>query len=177
MELTIRKGGIEDIDNLSAFLQEIREGMEHKEWFYLDPPEDLREFMVRGIMDLWLAMDDNRIAAMFYTIVPGLSEINYGQDLDCTEEELLRVVHMDTVAVHPEYRGLGLHRKLVALAEEELSSRGEAILLCTVHPDNCYSLRNVLAQGYTIQKRLEKYGSVRYILRKDILPNFEKTEK
>lgn len=75
---------------------------------------------------------------------------------------------MDSAAVYPEYRGQGLQKRLLEEAEKEIRRAGKRILLCTVHPDNPYSLQNVLKQGYTIQKRAEKYGSVRYILRKDI---------
>ncbi len=169
MDIVIRKGSAGNLDDVLKFLQKIQDGMRNKDWFYLDPPEMIRLYMSSGIMDLWLALDDNRIVGMFYTLIPGLEDCNYGYDLDLCEEELLRVIHMDTVAVHPDYRGLGLHRRLMALAEEELRSGGWRILLCTVHPDNQYSLNNVLHRGYTIEKQVGKYHSVRYILRKDIL--------
>ena len=63
---------------------------------------------------------------------------------------------------------MGLQRKLLEEAESWIRQEGKQILLCTVHPDNYFSLSNVLKQGYTIQKKLEKYGSIRYLLRKDI---------
>ena len=84
------------------------------------------------------------------------------------------MVHMDTSVVHPAYRGQGLQRKMVQTAEKALSGRGEKILLCTVHPENQYSLRNMQTQGYSIRKRVEMYGSERYILQKNI---FGKNEK
>lgn len=168
MRIVIRKGDIRDTENFLRLLAEVREGMAHKEWFYLDPPEDVREMMGNGTMQLWVAMDEERLAAAFDILTPGLAECNYGYDLGFTEAELLRVINMDTAAVHPDYRGLGLQRKLMQTAEKELSGAGERILLCTVHPDNRFSLQNVLSQGYTIEKKLEKYGSVRYILRKGI---------
>lgn len=168
MELTFRRGTLSDTENFIQFLESVREGMAHKEWFYLDPPEVVREMMVSGDMQLWLAMDADRIAAAFDILYPGMASYNYGYDLDFSEEELRRVVHMDTSAVHPDYRGLGLQRKMVQTAEEELSGSGRKILLCTVHPENQYSLNNMLNRGYTIQKRVGKYGSERYILRKNI---------
>ena len=85
-----------------------------------------------------------------------------------TGRELLQVVHMDTAAVHRDYRGRGLQRTMVEIAEQELSGQGRRILLCTVHPENRYSLNNMQNRGYEIQKRVNLYGSERYILRKDI---------
>lgn len=168
MKITIRKGTIADTEAFTRFLDEVREGMEHKEWFYLDPPEFVREQMENGTMQLWVACDGGRMAAAFDLIVPGLERYNYGYDLDLSEEDLMRVINMDSAAVHPDYRGMGLQGKLIRKAEMEIAAAGHRILLCTVHPENRFSLNNVLKQGYVIQKKLKKYGSVRYLLRKDI---------
>lgn len=169
MEIEIRKGTMQDTENFIRLLYEVRENMEHKEWFYLDPPEEIREMMESGAMQLWVAMDGDRLAGAFDILRPGLGEFNYGYDLGFSEGELLRVINMDTAAVHPDYRGLGLQRKLMQTAEAEIQKEGERILLCTIHPENRFSLSNALKQGYTVQKELPKYGSVRYVLRKDIL--------
>ena len=168
MNLVIRKGNKEDIEQFNDLLRFVRDSMEHKEWFYLDPPEQVLSMMEEGIMDLWVAMDGKKMVAAFDLLRPGEREFNYGYDLVLTEEELPLVINMDSAAVHPEYRGLGLQQRLIQCAEEMLSKEGRRILLCTVHPDNRFSLQNVLKQGYTIQKKMEKYDSVRYFLRKDI---------
>ena len=75
---------------------------------------------------------------------------------------------MDNAAVHPDYRGNGLQRRLVQIAEQSLAEQGSRILLTTVHPENQYSLNNMRSQGYSVQMLLNKFGSRRYILRKDI---------
>lgn len=168
MAIEIRKGTLRDTEDFIHLLQIVREGMENKAWFYLDPPQDVRDMMTDGTMQLWVAMDGNRLAAAFDILVPGFESFNYGYDLGLSKEELLRVVNMDTVAVHPDYRGLGLQNSLMQKAEAEIRKRGNRILLCTVHPENTFSLNNILCQGYTIEAELPKYGSVRYVLRKDI---------
>ena len=168
MDIRIRKGTVDDVEALILFLEEVRNGMDHPEWFYLDPPDAVRKYMRSGTMQLWLAMDGDQIAAIFDYLIPQMDDYNYGYDLDFEQEALLRVINMDNSAVHPSYRGLGLQRKMIEIAEEYIRSTGPHILLCTVHPDNRFSLEHVLKQGYTIQKKLSKYGSVRYLLRKDI---------
>ena len=169
MTLEIRKAIPEDTEPFLALLRQVREAMPRKEWFYLDAPEDVREMLRNGVMKLWLAMDGSRIAGAFDYLLPGLEPYNYGYELNLPEENLRQVVNMDTVAVHPDYRGMGLQRKLIGTAEDSLRREGNRILLCTVHPDNVYSLRNMLALGYGIQTRKTMYGSVRLILRKDLL--------
>lgn len=168
MNLTIRKGTLQDTEKLICLLQEVRQRMERKDWLYLDSPEEVRQMMADGTMQLWVAEDGERLAGIFDILIPGLSEYNYGYDLAFTEAQLLRVIHMDTAAVHPDYRGKSLQRILMQEAERYAARMGERILLTTVHTENSYSLNNILAQGYSIEKRLPKYGSERYILRKDL---------
>lgn len=167
MEITIRKGTLEDTESLITLLQEVWQRMDNKEWLYLDDPDEVRAMMSNDTMQLWVAMDGDRIAASFDILIPGLQSFNYGYDLDFEETMLLQVVNMDTIAVHPDYRGMGLQQQLMTEAENWAFANGYPILLCTVHPDNHFSLRNMLNLGYQIQKELPKYGSNRYILRKD----------
>lgn len=167
-QIIIRRGTQSDTEAFIHLLAEVREGMTNKAWFYLDAPEDVREMMENGVMTLWVAMDGDRLAGAFDSLTPGLEDYNYGYQLGFSQEELKKVINMDTAAVHPDYRGQHLQRRLLQAAEADLSGQGEKHLLCTIHPDNVYSLNNALAQGYTIQKTLPMYGSVRHILRKDI---------
>ena len=169
MELTIRTGTLADAEQFISLLREVRQGMPHKEWVYLDPPEEVRQMMMDRTMELWVAMDGEQMAAAFDILHPGLASFNYGYDLELAELDLTRVVNMDTVAVRQPYRGMGLHKQLMQIVEEELARRGSQILLCTVHPENHFSLNNFLALGYSIERKLQKYGSVRYILRKELL--------
>ncbi len=167
--MEIRKGNREDTEQFIELLYDVRNGMEHPEWFFLDSPQEIRELMDNGTMQLWLAVDGNRLAAALDILIPGLEEYNYGYDLGLDEADLPRVINMDSAAVRPDYRGQGLQKRLLEAAEHEIAQMGDRILLCTVHPDNRFSLDNVLKQGYAIQRKIEKYGSVRFVLRKDIL--------
>lgn len=168
MDITIRKGTQEDTEGFILLLREIWDEMECKDWFYLDPPDVVREMMSDGAMELWVAMDGERLAAAFTVLIPGLGSMNYGYDLEFDEESLLQVANMDTIAVHPDYRGFGLQRLLMQEAEIWAFANGYRTLLCTVHPDNCFSLNNMLKLGYSIERKLPKYGSVRYLLKKEI---------
>ena len=168
MSIEIRKGTSADLDAYAELLYNVHKNMSNKEWFYLDSREELQQQMDEGIMELWLAVDGEMVVGAFDLLVPGLRPINYGYALGFTKEELLQAVNMDSAAVHPDYRGRGIQRKLLQMAEVWLKEQGKRILLCTVHPENTYSLGNVRNLGYTVQKKIPIYGSVRYVLRKDI---------
>ena len=166
--IEIRKGTQYDVEPLITLMASVRAGMVCKEWLYLDTPDEVRRMMTSRTMSLWVAMDGERLAAAFDMLYPGLEPYNYGYLLGFSPEKLRKVINMDTAVVHPAYRGLGLQRKLMRCAETSFAETEEHILLCTVHPDNVFSLNNVLSQGYTIEKTVALYGSIRHVLRKDI---------
>lgn len=168
MKISLRKGSAADIEQVIALLHEVKNGMGSGEWFFLDPDDEIRQMMEEGVMELWAAEADGKLAGIFTILHPGLESFNYGYDLDFDEELLMRVVQMDTAAVLPDYRGQGLQKRLMETAEAEIRKHPGRILLCTIHPDNRFSLANVLKQNYRIEKTVEKYGSVRHVLRKDL---------
>lgn len=163
--IKIREGTRQDIQRVLTFLAQIQAEMPNPEWFCLDTPEEFRQRMENGSTRLWVAEEGERLAGVFTVVFPGTSPVNYGWQLNLPPEDLARVVNMDTAAVHPNFRGQGLQRRLMQTAEKELGPG--KILLCTIHPDNAYSLRNAQSQGYEIQATLPMYGSIRHLLRKD----------
>lgn len=168
MEIIIRKGTLDDLNPLIELLCSVWEELEQKYWLYIDPPEEIRQLLDDGFLKLWVAMDGQTLAAAFSLLIPGLESLNYGYDLNFSDAELLKTVNMDTVVVHPDYRGRGLQQRLMLEGESWAKKRGYQTLMCTVHPDNCFSLNNMLQLGYTIQLKIPKYGSVRYVLMKNI---------
>ena len=62
------------------------------------------------------------------------------------------------------YRGNGFQRKMWKYIINNLPIN--AIIVCTIHPDNCYSLNNALSLGFEIKKEVNIYNnSPRYILK------------
>lgn len=106
--IEIREGTRQDIQRVLTFLAQVRAEMPHPEWFCLDTPEEFRQRMENGSMRLWVAEDAQRLAGVFTVVYPGISPINYGWKLNLPPEDLVRVVNMDTAAVHSDYLGQGL---------------------------------------------------------------------
>ena len=172
MEFTFEKATINDIAALTQLVEEVWNTIEHKEWFALyDISDYIREFVDTEKGCIWKAIDTatRRIAGIYIVTYPGTDADNLGYDIGLSESQLLQVVHMDTVAVHPFYRGHGLQQTFTLLMERELLSGGFRYFMCTVHPDNIYSKSNMEKCGYKVMKTSLKYGGLpRLILLKNI---------
>lgn len=169
MMIEIRKAEKNEIKQFISLLHQVKEEMEHPEWFALDPDEVVMNLFEQGRMKIWLAMDRDVVAGAFSIVIPNLEEYNLGYELNMNNEQLMRVVHMDAAAVRQQYRGQGLQKRLMQEAEQEIRKIPNRILLCTVHPDNFASLNNLLKQDYSKMKLLNKYDSIRYIMKKELL--------
>lgn len=99
----------------------------------------------------YLVKAGSRVVGFYLVEMPGLDPSeNLGYMIGLSEDDLVRVACMDSVAIEPGYRGRGLQRKLAALCESEAMQRGYDIYLGTVDPRNTPSLRNFIADGYDV---------------------------
>ncbi len=154
----------------------VKEAMpeDQQEWFSIDNlEEELGDFR-EGKVSCYFAMKrlengEEEPAALFFTEIPGLTEHNLGHHVGFSEEELRRVVHMDTAVVLPEHRGHGLQSRLMAFPEEELKKAGFTHLMGTVHPENPYSHKSFEKIGYRVVWSGLKYGGKpRDLMEKDL---------
>jgi len=119
-------------------------------------------------VDLCLGtFDGARLAAFGLMVVNRESQTrNIGQKNGLAPEECVSV---DTIFVDPDYRGLGLQRYLLIAMMDLARSLGAKQALVTVAPNNEFSLKNVMDQGFEIMVRKLLYGGRdRYVLKKNL---------
>lgn len=145
---------------------------EQKIWFSINAIDQEACRIDSGEDMAWLAEDadaDNRLAGVFIVEFPRDSVDNMGHYAGLSGEQLQQVVHMDTAAVLPDYRGQKLQKRLMETAETELRQQGYRYLMCTVHPENPYSRGNILSMGYEkIWEGLKYGGKPREVMLKTI---------
>lgn len=172
MKFELTKACAEETPLLAGLIKEVWADMEHREWFAPEEDDDyIRRLISQGKGVVWKATetDTGRIAALFIIVYPGNDPENLGYDIGLPAYELNKVAHMDTVVVHPDFRGYGLQRQLALKAEEFLHNDHYRYLLCTVHPDNRFSRYNMEKVGYRCVRQVLKYGGLpRMILMKEI---------
>ena len=163
MEFIFEKATKDDITALTQLTEEVWNTMEHKEWFALNNVSQyIANFIDSEKGCVWKATDmgTRRIAGMYIVTYPGTDPENLGYDIDLSGAQLSQVAHMDTVVIHPLYRGQSLQRKLTLFLEQELLPGGFRYFMCTVHPDNKYSRNNMEKCGYQVMKTAFKYGGL-----------------
>lgn len=121
-----------------------------------------------------------------FAVLPMGSVSDIAEKPRTPESGLASVCEADSVAILPEWRGLGLQRELQKLGEDEARRRKCRYMIATVHPRNERSLRNFCREGYAIEARVSievpedrvlRDGQVasnhlitveRYVVRKDL---------
>lgn len=167
----VEKASVKDADEIIELIQYVHDNMENQQWYVIDDINYYAHYLEEGNGIGYKAVDEEngKIVGIFIAIIPETKETNLGYDIGFTEEKAKKVAVMDTAAILPAYRGQNLQYRTMVEAEKELKTLGYRYLLCTVHPDNRFSLHNVQKQGYEIMMTKEKYGGyLRHILLKEI---------
>lgn len=165
----IKKAEDCDVEQIMEVMESVKR-VTKPEWFVADDRDYIKDHIEKSGFILKAETKEKKIAGFFMVDFPRESSANMGIDLGLKGEALNQVVHMDSAAVLPEFRGNHLQEEMMKKAEEILDETGKyRYRMCTVCPENQYSLHNVQKMGYRILKTAEKYGGLlRHILYKDM---------
>ena len=163
--LAVRFCSPQDLDALLALQKIIEEHLPDSAIFVSTTPEEWSEHLqTPHVIGLW---DSETLAAYGLFLLCGLSEENYAWHLGFPQERIPLWANMDTIVVHPDYRGNGLETALLyrmeALCPPEIQG-----FCCTISPNNPHSLESARRAGYVPMQRASMYGGYdRWILKKE----------
>lgn len=170
MEFLIRRATSEDVEQIMDIMREAKASLVHAQWFVSDDEEYVRNHLEDNGFILVAETEGRELAGFFLAKRPDREE-NLGIRLGFDEGKLSRVMIMDTAAVAVKYRGHHLQSRLYQEVEKQIDREKYRYLLCTIHPDNQFSLHNMQNNGFIIQKKVLCYGGLeRYILMKELSP-------
>jgi ribosomal protein S18 acetylase RimI-like enzyme len=165
-EIMIRRAAEADVTELFEVMNKVSAALPDKRYFYAED----RAFIKRHIEERGFVLQaavQEKIVGFLLVRIPEYEEDNLGKNVALSHETLRRVAHMEIVVVTPQYRGLGIQKRVLKEAEKILVEKGYEYLMATVSPLNQYSLNNFLSLGYKIVKTEKKYGGYdRHILMK-----------
>lgn len=168
-EFQIKRAVYSDVEEIMEVMEKVKADTK-PEWFVSDEREYVEEHIEKSGFILVAKTKDDKTAGFFMIDFPGQDSRNLGFHLELKGEELNHVAHMDSAAVLADFRGNHLQEELMRRGEELLNEMGGyRYRMCTVCPENRYSLYNLQKRGYMILMTTEKYGGLqRHIMYKDI---------
>lgn len=173
MKFIIREADKDDLSAIMEIMNHTAQGGTPEEWYVTDTEEEVRLALEqKGIVLVAEAADtkmSNTIAGFFIAKYPEQEE-NLGTFLAYSEKQLEQVILMESAAVAPQYQGNGLQGRMLEELEQRIDWKKYRYAMCTVHPENQYSLSNMQKHGYEIKKTVTCYGNhIRHILVKEFL--------
>lgn len=133
------------------------ESHEDKTLFVPDEYENIVKYLRSDGFFIKAVNESGRIVGFFMVKYPGTDEDNLGRDIGLSEKEQMKVAHMESVAILPEARGLGLQTKMMLEAERHIDGEYK-YLMATVSPYNPASYISTEKAGYENVLTKEKYG-------------------
>ena len=159
-EIMLRKAQIEDAESIHNIMQRVYDLLDDKSIYVCDDLEYVVEHIEKKGLGVVAYNINKEIIASFILRFPKDSEDNLGRDINLPEEELDKVVHMETAVVLPEYRGSGLQKKMLDYAEKLIDVNKYNVFLATVSPKNPASFKTFEKAGYSHVLTKEKYGGL-----------------
>jgi len=159
--------------------QYVYDQLPNKNVLYVDSYKEMLDDMKDGAKIIGVYNNANELIAYRYVGFPGESDKNLGKDVKLPKNELRTVAHLETTVVRPDYRGNSLQSLTLQEAIPLIKDLGYKHLLCTVSPQNFFSLYNVMKNGLKVKALKKKYGSDqsgkdglwRFILHRNMEPN------
>ncbi len=165
-----------ELENVVKLQNYVYSQLPNKQVLYMDSYQEMLDDMKSGAKIIGVYNEQNNLIAYRYIGFPGENDKNLGNDISLPKQEFNKVVHLETTVVHPEYRGNSLQSLTLQQVVPLVKAIGYKHLLCTVSPQNFYSLFNVMRNGLKIKALKRKYGTEadgkdglwRFILHRDI---------
>lgn len=132
-----------DVDEYIEFMDSVKKTMEHPEWLGTFTKEDIQKLLSFGTK-IWIYYDgDNRVCSTM--LIPSdektLKKTGIDKDYKVT-------VEVGPMFVDINYVGNNLQYQMLKLMDEYAINNGYTYSAVTAHPDNKYSINNLLKDNY-----------------------------
>ena len=166
----LRQATLEEAYEIWSVMDICYQALEQKEYFICDDLDYVKDILSGHGLGVVACDERGKIVGNLLVKYPGLDEENLGYDVSLSENNLMRVVHMDSASVLPEHRGHGLERRMIAFAETLVDTSKYSYAFATVAPENTASLKSLEKNGYQVMITKEKYGKfVRSVMMKALI--------
>ena len=141
-DLMVKEKNI-NVDEYLDFINYVKEGMAHPEWLGDFSKEDIMHILSHDA-NIWMFYNGDDIACTMMIIPSSKKDLEkFNIDKDPSE-----VVDYGQMAVNPKYVGNGLQYQMLLELDNYAISKGYKYAASTVHPDNVYSINNIIKDKF-----------------------------
>lgn len=152
-----------DLDKYISYREDIKKNMEHPDWLGDFQKSDL-EFLLSNGSKLWIFYNGDEYVSSMMLIPSDEKSINkFGLNLDYKD-----VVDYGPMFVNPKYRGNKLQAQMLEYLDIYSKKLGYNFVASTIHPDNIYSINNLINDGFKYIDTKEFSRGIRNIYLKEL---------
>ena len=134
-----------NLDEYINFREMVKENMEYPEWLGDFTKEDLI-YMLNNKSKIWIYyLDNDPVCSMM--LIPSTEKALTKFEIDLNYNE---VVDYGPMFVNPKYVGNGLQYKMLKELYEYCKKIGYKFAASTIHPDNIYSIKNLIKDDFKL---------------------------
>lgn len=156
---------INDNINIDEYIEartKVKENMKYPEWLGDFSKEEIK-FMLKNNSKIWTYYyNDELICSMM--IIPSTKESLQKFELNLNNDE---VIDYGPMFVNYKYIGNGLQYQMLQELDEYCMSLGYKYAIGTIHPDNLYSINNLLKDNFELKRQKQFTRGLRNIYLKE----------
>lgn len=161
-EMTYKNENI-NIDEYLKMRELVKEKMEHPEWLGDFSQEDLR-YELRNGSKIWIFYLENEPICSMMLMPSSVSSLKkFNLNLDPSE-----VVDYGPMFVNPNYIGNKLQYQMLVELDNYCREKGYKYAVATIHPDNIFSINNIMKNGFKLTGQKEFKRGIRNIYLKNL---------
>ncbi len=141
-ELEIKSDNI-DLDKYIEFREDVKSRMEHPEWLGDFTKEDLKELLKNG-SKIWVFYINNEEVCSTMAI-PARKKDMDKFDLNI---DFKKTIDYGPTFVNDKFRGNKLQLQMTKFLDDFYINKGYEYAVSTIHPDNIYSINNLLGDDF-----------------------------
>ncbi len=134
-----------DVDKYIEYRENVKKEMKEPDWLGDFSKDDIL-YMLDNNSKIWMYFKDEEFICSMMLIPSTKKDLNkFGIDLDFNE-----VVDYGPMFVNPKYVGNSLQYQMLKELDEYSSNKGYKYAISTVHPNNIYSINNLIKDGFEL---------------------------
>lgn len=134
-----------DVDKYIEYRENVKKEMKEPDWLGDFSKDDIL-YMLDNNSKIWMYFKDEEFICSMMLIPSTKKDLDkFGIDLDFNE-----VVDYGPMFVNPKYVGNSLQYQMLKELDEYSSNKGYKYAISTVHPNNIYSINNLIKDGFEL---------------------------